>query len=86
MPNLDIAAVSPMIVVAIGAVLMPLIQVLLARKKTLLGRPLTSVSRGTYLSALSTIVLILACFMTLSVAQSGTSVFNADHPFLLFRQ
>ncbi|MCP5067025.1 MAG: NADH-quinone oxidoreductase subunit N, partial [bacterium] len=78
-PKLDIGAVSPMIAVAVGAILLPLIQVLLARKSTILGTALTQERRGTYLSFMSAAVLILGLILTFNGASTPGRVFNPEH-------
>ncbi|MCP4005978.1 MAG: NADH-quinone oxidoreductase subunit N [bacterium] len=82
-PDLDVGSVSPMIIVACGAILLPLVQVLIARKKTILGTALTQERRGIYLSFLSLAFLGFAFVSTLNGWQSGVRVFNPDHPMIL---
>jgi NADH-quinone oxidoreductase subunit N len=65
-PSLDLGALGPMIAVACGVLLLPLVHVLLERTPAMLGRPLTPEARGTYLAALSALFLSAGLLLTLA--------------------
>jgi NADH-quinone oxidoreductase subunit N len=65
-PALDLGALAPMIAVATGVLLLPLVHVLLERTPSLLGRPLGREARGTYLAALAAAFLLAGLVLTLA--------------------
>ena len=82
-PDLDLAAIAPLCAVALGAVLIPLLDVLLGRTKTFLSRPVTEAWAGTVMSLATTGVLLVALVMCFDAAGSAPRVFNRDHPMIL---
>lgn len=72
-----------MIVVSVAVLLLPLAEVLLARRRTVLGTPLTRELRGRYLSAASAIALGYALVLTLRGEVSVAAAFNPDHPLIV---
>jgi NADH-quinone oxidoreductase subunit N len=82
-PELDVSVIAPMIAVAVGVLLLPLADVLLAGRKTVLGTTLTRALRGKYLAAGSAIVLVFALVQTLNGAHGTTLVFNASNEMMV---
>ena len=87
-PNLDIAAAMPMLLVGAGAVLLPLVEVVLARmvkgRSTFLSRPVTRELAGTWMALLSVAILGFALIATLDGFADAPRVFNPDHPMVVF--
>ncbi len=87
LPQLDIAAIAPLILVGVGAILLPLLEVLLARmvrrKRTWLSRPMTRELAGTLLSLASVLILGVALIYTLDDIGETARVFNAANPLIL---
>ena len=91
--QLDIGAVGPMIAVGTGALLLPLADVLLERKKSFLYNPLTRERRGIYLAIASLACLIVAGIVSangfgmLLASEFGVSVaprsFNLTNPMII---
>jgi NADH-quinone oxidoreductase subunit N len=81
-PTLDVGALGPMIAVAIGAALLPLIEVWLARQQSFLSRPLTRAWRGSALSLMATLVLLAALLLTVNGFGDGPRTFNPAHPMV----
>ncbi len=82
-PSLELSAIVPMIVVSAGVLLLPLAEVLLARRRTILGTTLTRELRGKYLASGSAIVLVYALVLTLNTDTSVALPFNRSHPLML---
>ncbi len=82
MPPIDLGPVWPMATVAAGVLLLPLAEVLLQRRKSVLGTTLTRERRSNYLAALSTLVLVAAFVITLNSATESAGVFNPNHPMI----
>ncbi len=84
-PTLDLSAIMPMIVVAAGVLALPLAEVLLARRRTILGATLTRELRGKYLASGSAIVLLYALVVTLNADSGAALTFNksTSHPLML---
>ncbi len=82
MPPIDLGPVWPMATVAAGVLLLPLAEVLLQRRKSVLGTTLTRERRSNYLAALSTLVLGAAFVITLNSAPGSAGVFNPNHPMI----
>ncbi len=83
-PELHFGTISPLLTVALGAVLLPIIEAYLSRRKSFLSRPVTRVWIGFMLSFISTIFLAIALMLTLgklSVPQAEVA-FNAAHPMI----
>ena len=86
-PQLDIPAIMPMIFVAIGAVSLPIVEVLLARmvkhRRTWLSKPVTREWAGTVMAFLSTFLLGLALISTVKAFGMPPRVFNSSNPMIL---
>ena len=65
-PQIDIAAVAPMIPVALGVLCLPMLEVLLLRTPTLLGQNVSAARRGTYLATASFLFLAASLLLTLN--------------------
>jgi NADH-quinone oxidoreductase subunit N len=83
MPELDIAALGPMLAVGIGVLLLPLAEVLMARKKTFLSKPLTRERRGTFLAVASLVCLIVALIVSFNGFVGPVRVFNSGNPMIV---
>ena len=83
LPNLDVGAVGPMIVVGVGAILLPLVEVLLSRMRTFLYRPVTEEWIGTVLMFGCAVLLVAALLMSANGFLGEPRVFNPDHPMVL---
>ena len=83
-PSVDTAALLPMILVGVGALFLPLIEVLLARmirqKRTWLSRPINRSMAGAWIAAFSCILLGFALILTLGTVGADVRFFNLDHP------
>jgi NADH-quinone oxidoreductase subunit N len=82
-PTLDVGAIAPMLAVASGAALLPLAEVLLARRKTWLYRPMTRAWRGSALSLTSAVVILVALLLTVNGFTDEPRTFNPSHPMIL---
>jgi len=86
-PRLDAGAIAPMILVGVGAILLPLAEVLLERmirgRRTWLSRPMTRELAGNILSLGSVLLLIAALIATLGAFGGLTRVFNPHNPLIL---
>ena len=86
-PRLDIGAITPMILVGAGAILLPLAEVLLERmirnRGTWLSRPMTRELAGNILSLGSVLVLLAALITTLDAFRGVTRVFNPHNPLVM---
>jgi len=81
-PQLDVWAVAPMMPVALGVLLVPLLDVLLIRRGSLLGQPLSAARRSTYLAAVSVIFLATALLVTLNAFSQPVRTFNPENPMV----
>ena len=83
-PTLDTAALMPMILVGLGALFLPLIEVLLARmirqKRTWLSRPINRSMAGAWIAGLTCALLGFALVLTLSTVGADVRFFNLSHP------
>lgn len=86
LPRLDLGAIGPMMFVAIGAILLPLVEVLLARmirlKRTWLGRTVNREMASSAIVALTLFLLVLALLRTIGSFDLPTAHFNLDHPLI----
>ena len=82
-PAIELSAIVPMIVVAAGVLFLPLAEVLLARRKTILGTTLTRELRGKYLASGSAIILVYALVLTLNTDGALALPFNASYPLMV---
>jgi NADH-quinone oxidoreductase subunit N len=82
-PTLDIGALGPMLVVGAGALLLPLAEVVLSRRRTFLYRPVTDAWIGTVLSLACAVLLIAALVLTANGFVAGPRVFNLSHPLIV---
>jgi NADH-quinone oxidoreductase subunit N len=81
-PDIDFAAVAPMMPVGLAVLLLPLLDVLLVRRGTLLGQPLSAARRGTYLAAASVVFLLASLLLTLDAFSRPVRVFNPENPMV----
>jgi NADH-quinone oxidoreductase subunit N len=81
--ELDIGAIGPMLLVAAGALLLPLAEVVLSRQKTFLYRPVTDAWIGTVLSLSCAALLVAALVLTANGFASDPRVFNLGHPMIV---
>ncbi len=82
-PALNLGTLLPIGSVWLGALLVLLGEVLLSRRRSFLGRPVTPVWIGTVLAAISTFFLVLALAMSLQAFLSGGAVdFDPAHPMI----
>ncbi len=82
-PSVDLVVIMPMIVVFAGVLLLPLAEVLLARRRTVLGTLLTRELRGKYIASGSAIVLLIALYRTVVGPTSIESSFNPSNPMMV---
>ena len=82
-PDLDLGAVAPMWVVATGAVLLPLGEVIFSRWKTFLSTPVTTQWVGGALALLASTTLFVALVVTVRSFYGAPRVFNPDNPMIL---
>jgi NADH-quinone oxidoreductase subunit N len=86
-PNLDLGAITPMILIAVGALFLPLLEVVLARmvrqRRTWLSRPMTRGIAGTGMSLITAALLLFALFSTLGDFGGAIRVFNPQNQTLL---
>ena len=83
MPGLDIAALGPMLAVGVGVLLLPLAEVLMARKRTFLSKPLTRERQGTFLAVASLVCLIVALIVSFNGFVGPVRVFNSGNPMIV---
>ena len=81
--ELDIGAIGPMLLVATGALLLPLAEVVLSRQKTFLYRPVTDAWIGTVLSLSCAALLVAALVLSVNGFASDPRVFNLGHPMIV---
>lgn len=81
-PTIDVGSIVPMIVVATGVLLLPLAEVLLARRRTLLGAEVSRERRSTYLAAASAATLLIALILTSNAMTGPVRAFNLDHSMI----
>ncbi|MBW2281423.1 MAG: NADH-quinone oxidoreductase subunit N [Deltaproteobacteria bacterium] len=90
MPNLDLSAISPMIFVAVGAILLPLLEVLLARmierRRSWLGRTVNREMASTAIVIFTVLLLVLALLRTVGTFDLPVAHFNLDHPMIAVDQ
>ena len=82
-PELHVEVVAPMLLVAAGAVLLPLGEVVFSRWRTFLSTPVTTEWVGGALQFLSTIFLVTALVATAQGFSAGPRVFNPENPMIL---
>jgi len=82
-PEIDFAAVAPLIVVSIGALVVLVAELFLAERQSLLGRPVTPAFRGSVLALASSfflgLVVVVACVQFI---EGGSSVFDPANPMV----
>ena len=86
--TLDVGVLGPMLAVAVAALLLPLAEVVLERRRSFLSKPLTREWKGTLLSVSSLLCLLIAGILALEdfrdLLESGSArVFNVTHPLLV---
>lgn len=86
LPRLDLSAIGPMVFLAAGAILLPLVEVLLARmirlKRTWLGRTVNREMASSAIVTLTVFLLLLALLRTIGSFELPTAHFNLDHPLI----
>ncbi len=82
-PQIDIVALGPMLPVAVGAILLPLAEVLMARKRTFLSKPFTRERRGTFLAVASLLCLVIALIISANGLLGPPRVFNSGNPMIV---
>jgi NADH-quinone oxidoreductase subunit N len=82
-PVLDIGALGPAIAVAIAAVLVPLAEVMLSRRKTFLSRPVTEFWIGGVLALASATALVTALALTRASFGGAPRVFDPANPMVV---
>ncbi len=81
LPDLNFSALLPIILVAIGSMVILMGEVLLSRTETVLGRKVTESFIGTVLAATAIFFLALTLYVSgVAFASGGVQVFNPDHP------
>jgi NADH-quinone oxidoreductase subunit N len=81
-PTVDPWTVAPMMPVGLGVLLLPLLDVLLVRRGSVLGQPLSAARRSTYLAAASLVFLGTSLLLTLNAFSQPIRVFNAENPMV----
>jgi NADH-quinone oxidoreductase subunit N len=80
-PVLNLSVLGPLVAVGTGAMFVLVGEVLLSRRKTLLGRRLTDSYIGGVLAVISMLSLAIATYMAADVARSGTALpFDVGNP------
>jgi NADH-quinone oxidoreductase subunit N len=80
-PDLNLSALLPIILVAVGAMAILMGEVLLSRADTVLGRDVTESFIGTVLAATAIFFLALTVYVSGDAfAGGGVQIFNPDHP------
>ncbi len=83
MPELHLAALAPMIFVALGAIAVLMGEVLLSRRERFLGRTVTEAWIGSVLAFVSVFFLVLAAVSSIQAYTVGhTLVFNPANPMI----
>ena len=77
-PAIDVAAVAPMIPVALGVLCLPMIDTALRATPELLGQRVSAARRGTYLASASVVFLAASLLLTLNAFSAPPRVFNPD--------
>ncbi len=82
-PNVDLGAVGPVILVAIGAMLVLVTEVLLAGRESFLGRRVSKAWLGSVLAVVSSFFLALSLIVAWqSFLVGDAAVFNPDQPMV----
>ena len=82
-PAVELGALTPMLAVSIGAMVVLVAEVTLSKRKSLLGRPVSDGLVGGVLSLISAFALAVAfASATSTFFAGGTLVFNPSHPML----
>jgi NADH-quinone oxidoreductase subunit N len=81
-PQLDVWAVAPMMPVALGVLVLPLFDVFLLRRGSLLGQPLSPARRSTYLAAVSLLFLSASLLVTMNAFSQPVRTFNPENPMV----
>jgi NADH-quinone oxidoreductase subunit N len=82
-PDLDVGAIGPMLLVATGALFLPLAEVVLSRRKSFLYRPVTDAWISTVLALACAGLLIGALVLSANGFASEPRVFNLSHPMIV---
>src|SRR5262249_48243670 len=81
-PQLDVWAVAPMMPVALGVLVLPMFEVLLMRRGSVLGQPMSAARRGTYLATLSAGFLLVSLLLTMNAFAQPIRTFNVENPMV----
>ncbi len=81
-PQIDVWAVAPMMPVALGVLVLPMFEVFLIRRGSVLGQPLSAARRGTYLATLATGFLAVSLLLTMNAFGQPVRTFNAENPMV----
>jgi len=73
-PQIDLAAIAPIAAAGIGAILVLLAEVLLTRRRRLLGRAMTPSYVGATLVLISSLALVVSAYTAIAGFQSGVAV------------
>lgn len=83
LPSVHLSALAPMVLTGLGALVVLLGEVLLSRRASFLGRPVTDVWVGTVLALVAALFLALAAYAgVFAFLSGGVGVFNPSHPML----
>ena len=77
-PQIDAWAVAPMMPVGLGVLLLPLFDVFLVRRGTVLGQPMSAARRSTYLAAASVLFLATSLLVTMNAFSQPVRTFNPE--------
>jgi len=81
-PQIDVWAVAPMLPVGLGVLVLPLVDVWLLRRGSMLGQPLSAARRSTYLAAATLVFLAAALLVTMNAFSQPVRTFNAENPMV----
>ena len=82
-PDVNLAAVMPLLIISVGALVVLLGEVLLAGRETFLGRPVTREWLGSMLAIVSALFLGAVVVLACQHFVAGSSlVFNAENPLI----
>ena len=81
-PDVDVLAVAPMLPVGLAVLVLPLLDVFLVRRGSLLGQPLSAARRSTYLAAASVVFLLASLLLTFNAFSQPVRTFNAENPMI----
>jgi NADH-quinone oxidoreductase subunit N len=86
MPRINLGALASILPVAIAVVILPILEVLLSRRRRFLSRPVTGSWIAFVLSIGTVIALVVSLLMTCQGFFGPPLVFNLDHPMIVMDQ